>query len=294
MPALEITITAASLAVANGVFDLTAKFWELRDVEDDLKICLRLLGYINQDLQEVRKLRNRKFQRSSSTDLKTRVERAISDLEIAYNEISVSIEAIRVEKAIKDKISIAKRFVWVFKGKEKFFAHQWAITVAHNRVREEITYMQALPDAPLELKAPPANEGVVLRSPSQLRALEGKTAAIIETVALNASDDTSPRSPRLVAGESVKILGHVGQPQSILRSPAQLRALQGQSTAIIATKNGLRPVRPLPNYLIVALTNLDPSTVQNGVAGFVCKRNASPMLYSCVNLSSNTPFPGAL
>ena len=232
MPAIEITITAASLAVANGVFDLTAKFWKLRDVEDDLKICLRLLGYITQDLQEVRKLRNRKFQRSSSTDLKARVERAISDLEIAYNEISGSIEAIRVEKAIKDKISIAKRFVWVFKGKEKFFAHQWAITVAHNRVREEITCMQALPDVPLEIKAPPAYEDVVLRSPSQLRALEGKTAAIIETVALTTSDHTSPRSPGLVADESIEITGDMGQPQSILRSPAQLRALHGQSTAI--------------------------------------------------------------
>ena len=232
MPAIEITITAASLAVANGVFDLTAKFWKLRDVEDDLKICLRLLGYITQDLQEVRKLRNRKFQRSSSTDLKARVERAISDLQIAYNEISGSIEAIRVEKAIKDKISIAKRFVWVFKGKEKFFAHQWAITVAHNRVREEITCMQALPDVSLEIKAPPAYEDVVLRSPSQLRALEGKTAAIIETVALTTSDHTSPRSPGLVADESIEIIGDMGQPQSILRSPAQLRALHGQSTAI--------------------------------------------------------------
>lgn len=239
MPPVEIT--AASLAVANGVFGLTVNFWKLHDVEDDLKIFLRLLGYITQDLQEARKLRNRKFQRSSSTDLKARVERAIRDLDIAYKEISGSIEAIRVEKAIKDKISIAKRFMWVIRGKERFLAHQWAITVAHNRVRQEITGMQTLSDLPLRTMAPPSYEDVILRSPSQLRALKGKTAAIIETVVLTTSDNTCPRSPRLVADESREIIGDVGQPQSILRSPAQLKALHGQSTAIIETNNGMCP-----------------------------------------------------
>ena len=230
-----LEITTASLAVANGVFGLTLNFWKLHGVEDDLKICLRLLGYITQDLQEARKLRNRKFQRSSSTDFKAGVERAISDLEIAYNEISGTIEAIRVEKVIKDKISIAKRFAWVFRGKDNFLAHQWAITVAHNRVRQEITGMQALPDLALHIMAPPAYEDVVLRSPSQLRALKGKNAAIIETVAVTTSDHTFSQSTKLVADESIEILGDVGQPQSILRSPAQLRALHGQSTAIFET-----------------------------------------------------------
>ncbi|KAK0511048.1 hypothetical protein JMJ35_006600 [Cladonia borealis] len=259
-----LEITTASLTVANGVFSLAQNFWKLYGVEDDLKICLRLLGYITQDLQEARKLRNCKFQRLSSTDLKARVERAINDLEIAYNEISGSIEAIRVEKAIKDKISIAKRFVWVFKGKENFLAHQWAITVAHNRVRQEITSMQALPDVPLETMAPPAYEDVVLRSPSQRRALEGKNVAVIETKQLTTSAHTSPRSPRLVADGSIEMLGDVGQPQSILRSPAQLRALQGQSTDIIETKNGMCLVRPLPIYMLIVLTNLDRSTIQSG------------------------------
>ena len=263
-----LDITTASLAVANGVFGLAKNFWRLHGVEDDLKIFLLLLGYMTQDLQEARKLRSRKFQRSSSTDLKARVERAISDLEIAYKEISGSIEASRVEKAIKDKISIANRFMWVFRGKENFLAHQWAITVAHNRVRQEITGMQALPDVPLETMAPPAYEDVVLRSPSQLRALKGKTAAIVETVALTTSDDTPPRSPKLVADESTEVLGDVGQPQSILKSPSQLRALQGQSTAIIEIKNGLRQVRPLPDYTLTALTNLGRSTIQSGTTGF--------------------------
>ena len=253
-------ITTASLAVANGVFGLTKNFWTLHGVEDDLKRCLRLLGYITQDLQEARKLQNRKFQRSSNTGLENRVERAISDLEIAYNEISGSIEAIRVAKAIKNKVSIAQRFVWVFRGKENFLAHQWAVNMAHNRVRHEITGMQALPDVPLETMAPPAYEDVVLRSPSQLRAIKGKTAAIIETVVLTTSDHASPRSPGLVAHESIEITGDVGQPQSILRSPAQLRALRGQSTAIVEAKNGLCQVRP-PVYMLIALTNLDRSTI---------------------------------
>ena len=260
-----LDITTASLAVANGVFGLVQNFWKLHGVKDDLKIFLRLLGYITQDLQEARKLRNRKFQRSSDTDLKARVERAITDLEIAYKEISGSIEAIRVEKAIKNKISIAKRFMWVIRGKENFLAHQWAITVAHNRVRQEITGMQALPDFPPETMAPPAYRDVVLRSPSQLRALKGKSAAIIETVVLTTTDDTSPK---LVADESTENLGDIGQSQFILRSPSQLRALQGQSTAIIEIKNGLCQVRPLPDYMLIALTNLHRSTIQSGATGF--------------------------
>ena len=194
--------------------------------------------------------------------------RAIIDLEIAYSKISGSIEAISVEKAIKDKISIAKRFMWVLRGKENFLAHQWAITVAHNRVRQEITGMQALPDVPLEIMAPPAYEDVILRSPSQLRALKGKTAAIIETKKMTTSAHTSPRSPRLVADRSIEILGDVGQPRFILRSPAQLRALQGQSPAIIETKNGICLVPLIPIYMLRALTDLDRSTIQSGTTGF--------------------------
>lgn len=135
-----LDITTASLAVANDVFGLTVNFCKLHGVEDDLKIFLRLLGYTTQDLQETRRLRNRKFQRSSGSNLKARVKRAISDLEIAYKEISESIEAIRVDKAT-NKISIANRFMWVFKGNENFLAHQWAVTMAHHRVRQAITNM---------------------------------------------------------------------------------------------------------------------------------------------------------
>ena len=263
-----LEITTASLAVANGVFGLTVNFWKLHGVEDDLKIFLRLLGYITQDLQEARNLRNRKFQRSSDSNLKARVERAISDLDIAYKEISRSIEAIRVDKAIDNKISIANRFMWVVKGKETFLGHQWAITVAHNRVRQEITIMQTLPDVPLETMAPPAYEDVVLRSPSQLRALKGKPAAIIETIALTTSEDTPPRSPRLLADESTESLGNLERPQFILRSPSQLRALQGQSTAIIEIKSEVHQVRPLLDCMLTTLTNLDRSTIQSGAADF--------------------------
>lgn len=263
-----LDITTASLAVANGVFGLTVNFWKLHGVEDDLKIFLRLLGYITQDLQEARKLRNRKFERSCGCNLKARVERAIGDLEIAYKEISGSIEAIRVDKAINNKISVANRFMWVVKGKENFLAHQWAITMAHNRVRQEITMMQALPDVPLETVAPPSYEDVVLRSPSQLRALKGKPAAIIENIVLTTSENTSPRSPRLLADESTESLGDLGHPQSILRSPSQLRALQGQSTAIIKIKSGVHQVRPLPDHMLTTLTNLDRSTIQSCAADF--------------------------
>ena len=46
MTPLDIDITTASLAVANGIFSLNVNFWKPHGVEGDLKICLRLEGYV--------------------------------------------------------------------------------------------------------------------------------------------------------------------------------------------------------------------------------------------------------
>ena len=126
------------------LFSVATNFWKLRSVDEDLKVCLRLLGIITQDLNEARKLRSRKFSHDCSSEgLLARVDNAIEDLDIAAKDVGTALEASRVEKATKNKMSIAKRFDWVFNGKDKFQAQQWAVNAAHNRLLQIITTMEA-------------------------------------------------------------------------------------------------------------------------------------------------------
>ena len=208
---IELAIITGTLAVANGTFTLATSFWKLRSVDNDLKICLRLLGMITQDINEARQLRNRK-RKCMSKGLLARTERAIEELDAAAKAIGKMLEASRVQKAVKNSISIATRFAWVFDGKENFLAEQWAVNAAHSRLLQVITSMDALPDAQTDSPAPLATyEKAVLRSPSQLRALEGKSTAIIE------------KAPP--AYESVAV-----------QSPSQHQVLKAKRTVVSVTK----------------------------------------------------------
>jgi hypothetical protein len=172
-----------TISIANGIFTLATNFYKLKNVDDDLKVCLRLLVMINEDLNTARRLRSRKYAhiKPEITDsLHDRADRAIKDLNIAATKIGKSIEAVRVEKSVDNSISIAKRFKWVFNGKDNFIAQQWVVNAAHNRVLSVITSMEGLPDMQGEMLAPPPTyEEALLRSPSQLRALKGKSTAIV-------------------------------------------------------------------------------------------------------------------
>ena len=172
-----------TISVANGIFTLATNIYKLKNVDDDLKVCLRLLVMISEDLNSARRLRNRKYHSHINPEipdsLHDRANRAIKDLDIAAKKIGKSIEAVRVEKAVDNSISIAKRFNWVFNGKDNFIAQQWVVNAAHNRVLSIITSMESLPDVQGEMLAPPAYEEALLRSPSQIRALKGKSTAIV-------------------------------------------------------------------------------------------------------------------
>ena len=179
------SITAGIFSVSNGTFTLATNFWKLKNVDDDLKICLHLLLMITKDINGARRLRSRKYPQHRSQTIVTdslldRANSAIQDLEIATNKMMKSIEAVRVEKSVDDSISIAKRFSWVFNGKDIFIAQQWVVTAAHTRLLAVIVSMESLPDMQVETLAPPPTyEEVILRSPRQLRALKGKSTAVV-------------------------------------------------------------------------------------------------------------------
>ena len=181
-----LEISAGVISIANGVFTLSANFWKLKNVDEDLKTCVHLILMVTQDLDTARRLRNRKYPkyRSQSVVVDSPIDRtnhAIEDLELATREISKSIEAVRVEKSVKDSISIANRVKWAYQKKDNFIAQQFVVNAAHNRVLAVIANLDMLPDVQLQLEAPPTYEDVILMSPGQSRALKGKTAAIVVT-----------------------------------------------------------------------------------------------------------------
>ena len=182
-----LTVSSGIVSVANGAFTLATNFWKLNNVDDDLKICLKLLLMMTDDANGARRLRSSRYpqhhsQTATPNSLLDRTNRAITDLELAMKEICKSIEGVRVEKSADNSISIAKRFVWVYKGKNNFNAQQWLAHTAHARVLSVITSMESLPHMQVEMSdAPPAYEEAILRSPSQMRALKGKSTAVVVT-----------------------------------------------------------------------------------------------------------------
>ena len=249
-PSIHITImtpleiTTGTIAVANGTFTLATNFWKLCSVDDDLKICLRLLQMITQDINEARRLRNCK-RSCMSESLNARVERAIEDLDTAAKTIGKMIEASRAQKVVENSISVAKRVAWVFNGKDRFIAEQWTVNAAHNRLLQVVTSMDALPNAQPTLFIPIAiQEKAVLRSPSQQRALQGKSTAIIE-------------------------FGPQANEEVVLRSPSQLRVLKGKSLIIMEDTSletiGMLQLSTYSEICVSSLKNLsllEPHNIQ--------------------------------
>lgn len=174
-----LDITTGAISIANGTFTLALTFWKLRSVDEDLKICARLLLIINTEVNEARRLRNRKLYDIANTDyFRVRVEHAIEDLDNCARSIGRSLEACRVEKAVKNRISIAKRLKWVFDGKDKFILQQWVVHAAYTRILQIIASLQALPDPQTIIAS--VCETVPLRSPSQMRARSGRPMEILQ------------------------------------------------------------------------------------------------------------------
>ena len=180
-----LSITTGIVSVANGTFTFAINFWKLKNVDDDLKLCVKLLLMMTKDINLARINRGLKYPRHHSQiaipgSLLDRTNCAIKDLEDATDKMSKCIEAVRVEKFVDNSISIAKRFSWVFNQKDNFIAQQWVVQAAHARVLSVIGCLESLPDPQVETSAPPPTyEEAILRSPSQIRALKGKSPTIV-------------------------------------------------------------------------------------------------------------------
>ncbi len=61
MPPLALAVATATITVLNGTFTFALHVIRLMEVDDDLKICLKLLATATRDLNYARQLRSNKF-----------------------------------------------------------------------------------------------------------------------------------------------------------------------------------------------------------------------------------------
>ncbi|KAL9117812.1 MAG: hypothetical protein Q9187_005649 [Circinaria calcarea] len=251
-----LEVAASSLAVVNAGFTLTTNIWKLGNVKEDLDIGLQLLRMIKYDIHMARELRNRKFRRDGNPTLEqARIEKYIEDLDKVALDIGGSLEAIRVAKEADNFISLKKRVEWVYNKKDNFGSRQYLLDIAHRRVQNAIITMEALPDrglgfvdppsyansehaAAIEAATPSVYEKTTLRSPSEMRALEGKSTVLLET------------SPPLAYERTIL-------------SPSQLRALEGKSTALLDNKDApsIGMTEVLSYHLVNTRLSTNPKSV---------------------------------
>ena len=247
-----LEITSGSLAVANAGFTLITNIWKLGNVKQDLDICLQLLSMIKQDIHFARELRNRKYARGGNpTPEQAHIESCIEDLDKAALELGRSLEGIRVAKEADNSISIKKRVEWVYMDKDNFGSRQHLLAIAHGRVQTAIITMKALPDRGLSFVNPPS-----YASSEHAATKEGATPSIYGKAALK-----SPSEMRILEGKSTVLLEISPPPayEETMLSPSQLRSLEGKSTGLIDNKykrsTGMTKESSFPVFVTGLLAN---------------------------------------
>jgi hypothetical protein len=191
MPDPATAAVAATVTIINGTFSLVQTFFRLGEVDEDLKICLKLLEIVARDLNYARRqLQNHKSSQSlqiSPADLR-HFESAIDDTDAATLSLGELVQAYRVQRDVDKRISPGYRFKWVFQGKERFARRQGVLNMTHNSLLAAIQKMNTVALAAPEFTAPPpynagapAGNSKILRSPSQQRTLKGKSSIILRS-----------------------------------------------------------------------------------------------------------------
>lgn len=185
---LALAVVGGTITVINGTFTLALTVLRLVEVDEDLKICLKLLANAHRDLNYARQLRAGKFtskQRDYYFTEFSYIENVIDDMEKATLAVGQLVEAYRVDSECNNSISVPHRFKWVFRGKDRFLAQQWHLNMAHNSLLSAIQKMENLTPVagflapPTYAEAALATDVPVLRSPSQQRRLKGKSSMIL-------------------------------------------------------------------------------------------------------------------
>lgn len=197
MPFVVPAALAASITVVNGTFTLVQNCYKLAAVDEDLAICLELLADADRDLNYVRhQLRSRKSSHSQFSYIDMEYfEAVVEKAERASLSLGQLIEGYRVQQDVKNSVSIGSRFKWVLQGKDKFANRQDVLRMAHislvgviQRLGNVVpySYNPQASSAPPPPYNPPINPQIssmrdakILRSPSQQRALRGKSSKLL-------------------------------------------------------------------------------------------------------------------
>jgi hypothetical protein len=204
MPFVVPTAVAASITVVNGTFTLIQNCYKLHAVDEDLAICLELLAIADRDMNYARQqLWSRKSgqkQSFSSIDMEY-FQDVIEKVDQAYKNLGRLVEGYRVQREVNSSISIGSRFRWVLQGKDKFTNRQEVLRMAHSRLvgtiprlGNVVPYNPQSPPLPPPPYTPPSyhqsytrpnpqlaslRDTKILRSPSQQRALKGKSSMLL-------------------------------------------------------------------------------------------------------------------
>jgi hypothetical protein len=207
------------VTIINATFSLVQTFFRLGEVDEDLKICLKLLEIVDRDLNYARRqLQSHKSSQSlqiPSTDLRY-FESAIDDTDAATLSLGKLVQAYRVQRDVDKRISPGYRFKWVVQGKDRFASRQVVLNMAHNSLLAATQKLDAVALTASQFAAPPpynpatpASNSKILRSPSQQRTLKGKSSVI-----LRSSEEPPPQAPAPASRTPTSQDGKSSQAQS--------------------------------------------------------------------------------
>lgn len=228
MPEVITAAIAGTITIVNGTFSLLQTCFRLAEVDEDLKICLKLLAIVERDLNQARRqLQNCKSSQStqiSYVDVQ-HLKSAIEDTAVATLSLGQLVQAYRVQRDVNKRISPGYRFKWVVQGKDRFASRQGVLNMAHTSLLAASQRMDtATLTAPKIATPPPYSPGTsfgeskILRSPSQQRTLKGKSSMILRCSEVGVPQLSTPVAPTSQNRQSIQT-----QSQRSLPLPPRLR-----------------------------------------------------------------------
>ena len=231
MPEVVTAAIAGSITIFNGTFSLVQTFFRLAEVDEDLKICLKLLAIVERDLNQARR-QLQSYKSSKSIQIShanvQHLESAIEDTTAATLSLGQLVQAYRVQRDVNKRISAGYRFKWVMQGKDRFASRQGVLNMAHNSLLAASQKMDTVALAVPKIAVPPppyspgtsSGQSNILRSPSQQRTLKGKSSMILRSSEVGVPQPSTSGPPASQNRQSIQT-----QSQRSLPLPPRLRRM---------------------------------------------------------------------
>jgi hypothetical protein len=214
MPEVVTAAVAGTITIVNGTFSLLQTFFRLAEVDEDLKIWLKLLAIVERDLNQARRqLQSCKSSKSiqiSYADVQ-HLESAIEDATAATLSLGQLVQAYRVQRDVNKRISPGYRFKWVIQGKDQFASRQGVLNMAHTSLLAASQKMDTVALAVPKIAAPPpyspgmsSGGSKILRSPSQQRTLKGKSSMILRGLEVGVPQPSTSGPPASQNSQSIQ------------------------------------------------------------------------------------------